>query len=61
MSKDSKQNLVKKLATFSADELAILLADLALEDEATAKAVDYSCRETIRKDSLNRFGARSPG
>lgn len=41
MSKDSKQALVKKLATFSAEELATLLADLAEEDEATAKAVEF--------------------
>lgn len=41
MSKNNKQTLVTKLATFPAEELAALLADLAKEDNATAKAVDF--------------------
>jgi hypothetical protein len=40
MNTDSRQNLIKKLAAFSPEQLASLLADLTQEDEATAKTVD---------------------
>lgn len=59
MNKDSKQTLLKKLETFSAKDLASLLADLAQEDEATAKTVVYSSRGSPLRDWPNLFGAGS--
>lgn len=41
MNKNSKQTLINKLATFSAEDLATLLTDLAEKDEDVAKAIEF--------------------